>query len=59
MLTELCLLLVLHDWEAMAAGDSTQAAHDEKVIVNRSLDADVVKQTADMFYYSNAAQTQG
>ena len=34
MLTELCLLLVLHDCKAMAGGDSTQAAHAGKVTAN-------------------------
>lgn len=30
MLTELCLLLVLHEWKAIAGGDNTQAAYAEK-----------------------------
>lgn len=33
MLTQLCLLLVLHEWKAIAGGDNSQAAYAEKKIM--------------------------
>lgn len=45
MLTELCLLLVLHDWKAMAWGDSTQAAYAGKVTVNIFQDVSTAERT--------------
>lgn len=43
MLTELCPLLVLHDWKAIAGGDNTQAAYAIKVTVNISQDVDMAE----------------
>lgn len=48
VLTELCPLLVLHDWKAIAGGDNTQAAYAIKVMVNICQDAGMVEQAARM-----------
>lgn len=46
VLTELCLLLVLHDWKAMAGGDSTQAAYVVEVTASIFQDVVTDEQTA-------------
>lgn len=48
MLTELCLLLILHDWKAMAGGDSTHAAYAVNVMANTFQDVGMVEQTANV-----------
>lgn len=54
MLTELCLLLVLHDWKAMTGGDNTQAAYAIKVMVTTFQNGSMVEQTAKMLYNCTA-----
>lgn len=48
-LTELCLLLVLHDWRVIAGGDNTQAAYAGRVTVNVFQGVGMVEQIAKMF----------
>lgn len=49
MLTELCPLLVLHDWEAIAGGDNAQASICyKKVTANTSQDGDMVERAAEI-----------
>lgn len=54
MLTELCPLLVLHDWKAMTGGDNTQAAYAIKVMVTTFQNGSMVEQTAKMLYNCTA-----
>lgn len=45
LLIELCLLLVLHDWKAMAGGDNMQATYAVNVTVNIFQDVGMDEQT--------------
>lgn len=54
MLTELCLLLVLHAWKATSGSDNTQAARAIKATVNVFQDVGMVEQTAKAFYSCTA-----